>query len=446
LSGNHATARGVTFQHGTHPAEMKDATCGLPVERMPFVKEYVLPLSQHTGAPSRPIVGPGQRVRRGQMLAAPDGFISTALHSPVAGTVRGIELRPHPTGKRMPSMVIDIDPFDSQRFEPRDERPDESSSVEEVVRMVQEAGLVGLGGAAFPSHVKLKVPEGRRAKFVILNGCECEPYLTCDHRLMVERAPEVIRGLRTIMRLVNAERGYVGVEGNKPDAIERLREEIGGDETIRIVELQVKYPQGAEKMLIESIFKREVPSGKLPLDLEMVVNNVGTAAALADLYDTGLPLIERLVTVTGSGVRRPGNLLVPIGTPISELLDYCGGLHPNTREVIMGGPMMGAAQKNLEVPVLKGTSGVLAFTQPTPRYQEEACIRCGRCLEACPMYLNPSRLASLTREERPEDLGTHNIFDCCECASCSYVCPSFIPLVQLMRLGKALVRQQKASS
>jgi electron transport complex protein RnfC len=263
---------------------------------------------------------------------------------------------------------------------------------------------------------------------------------------MVERAPDVIQGLRTIMRLVDAVRGYVGIEANKPDAIETLRAEIGEDETLRVVELEVKYPQGAEKMLIEAIFRREVPSGKLPLDLEMVVNNVGTAAALADLFATGQPLIERVVTVSGPGVRRPANLLVPIGTPVSAVLDYCGGLSAQTREVIVGGPMMGVTQKHLDVPVLKGTSGVLAFTEPPARVEETACIRCGRCLEACPMYLNPSRLSLLTRDERAEDLDAHHIFDCCECASCSYVCPSYIPLVQWMRLGKALVRQRKASS
>jgi electron transport complex protein RnfC len=438
--------KAATFRHGTHPAEMKERTQALPIERMPFVDEYVLPLSQHTGAPSRPIVLPGERVRRGQMIAAADGFISTALHSPVAGTVKAIELRPHPGGKRLPAVVVATDRFDSQRFEPRDDRPTELTPLDDVVRRVQDAGLVGLGGAAFPSHVKLKIPEGRRARFSILNGCECEPYLTCDHRVMSERSTDVLRGLRLIMHLTGAERGYIGVEQNKPDAIERLLHESDGDETVTVVALEVKYPQGAEKMLIDAIFKREVPSGKLPLDLEMVVNNVGTAVALADLFADGRPLIERVVTVTGPGVRRPANLVVPIGTPLNRLLEYCGGLHATTREVILGGPMMGAAQKSLDVPILKGTSGVLAFTEPPPTLEEQPCIRCGRCLEACPMHLNPSRLAILTREERDADLAALHVADCFECASCSYVCPSYIPLVQLIRMGKAMVRQRKASS
>ena len=434
--------RSKTFLHGVHPEEMKELTAALPVERMPFVKEYVLPLAQHTGAPARPVVLPGDRVERGQMIAAADGFISTALHAPVTGMVRGIELRPHPNGKRQLSVVIEADPFSGQRLIRGLERPHDAMPDAEIVRRVQDAGLVGLGGAAFPSHVKLQVPEGRRVRFVMLNGCECEPYLTCDHRVMVERAAAVLEGLRILMRRVGAERGYVGVELNKPDAIRALREAAG--EGIEIVPLEVKYPQGAEKMLIDAIFRREVPSGKLPLDLEIVVNNVGTSAALADLFATGQPLIERVVTVSGPGVRRPGNLLVPLGTPLRELLDYCGGLHPQTRQVILGGPMMGIAQKDLDAPIIKGVSGVLAFTEPAPMIEEDPCIRCGRCLEACPMFLNPSRLALLTRNEQVDELREHHILDCFECASCSFSCPSHIPLVQLIRVGKAIVRQHKA--
>jgi electron transport complex protein RnfC len=438
-------SRVATFRHGVHPDELKEATRGLPIERMPFVDEYVLPLSQHTGAPSRPLVVPGDRVARGRMIAAPDGFLSTALHAPVTGTVRSIELRPHPNGVRLPAIVLRADPFDSQQFEPTSRKPHEALSAEETVRHVQEAGLVGLGGAAFPTHVKFRLPDGKRARFVIINGCECEPYLTCDHRVMVERPAEILRGLRIIKHQVGAERGYVGVELNKLDAIDALKQAADGDDAIEIVPLEVKYPQGAEKMLIDAIFRREVPSGRLPLDLEMIVNNVGTTAALADLFDRGQPLIERVVTVTGPGVRRPANLLVPLGTPLRALLDHCGGLHDDTTQVILGGPMMGMAQKNLDVPITKGTSGVLAFNRPVSMIQEDPCIRCGRCLESCPIFLNPSRLAALVRHERVEELGTLNVVDCCECASCSFVCPSHIPLVQLMRVGKAMVRQHESS-
>ena len=436
--------RVATFHHGVHPDELKELTRDLPVERMPFVDEYVLPLSQHTGAPSRPLVLPGDRVERGQRIGAHDGYISTALHAPVTGTVSGIELRPHPNGRRSPAIVIRTDPFSSQRLKHALEIPSRSEANAEVVQAVQEAGLVGLGGAAFPTHVKFQVPDGKKAEFVIINGCECEPYLTCDHRVMVEHSDAVIDGLRIIMEQVGAGRGYVGVELNKPDAISALKESAAGDPRIRVIPLEVKYPQGAEKMLIDAIFHKEVPTGKLPLDLEIVVNNVGTTAALSELFETGKPLIERVVTVSGPGVRRPANLMVPLGTPVAKVLEYCGGLLPETQQVILGGPMMGAAQKNLEAPVIKGTSGILAFIEPPPVVHEDPCIRCGRCLEACPIFLNPSRLSLLTRNEQVEELATLNVTDCCECASCSFVCPSHIPLVQLMRVGKAMVRQRKA--
>jgi len=442
VKGLVALTGSATFRHGIHPAERKEQTEGLPIERMPFVDEYVLPLSQHTGAPSRPLVGPGMRVTRGQMIAAADGFISTALHAPVTGTVRAVELRSHPNGQRMPSIVIRTDPYSGQRVNGAPVRSVEELSVQEVARSVQQAGIVGLGGAAFPSHVKLQLPEGKQAKFVILNGCECEPYLTCDHRIMVERPATVLRGLRMIMRQLGAARGYVGVELNKPDAIEALRAHAAQYDEIEIVPLRVKYPQGAEKMLIDAIFHKEVPSGKLPLDLEIVVNNVGTAAAMVDLFEKGQPLIERVVTVTGPGVRRPANLLVPLGTPLGEILDYCGGLDPATRQVIFGGPMMGLAQKRLDVPVIKGVSGVLTLTRPVRLVEEDPCIRCGRCLDACPMFLNPSRLALLARVEQVDALKDHNIMDCFECASCSFSCPSNIPLVQMIRVGKAMVRAQ----
>ena len=435
-------ARTPTFRHGVHPEERKERTRHLPIERMPFVGRYVVPLSQHTGAPSRPLVGPGQRVLRGQIIAAPDGLISTAQHAPVTGTVRAIELWEHPGGQRVPAIVIDIDPFDGQRLHAVAPPDFSSLPAADVVRRVQEAGLVGLGGAAFPTHVKLKLQQGKRAQFVILNGCECEPYLTCDHRVMVERASDVIRGLDMILRLVGAGRGYLGVELNKPDAIEALRAAAAGREDLRVVPLAVKYPQGAEKMLIDAIFHREVPSGKLPLDLEIVVHNVGTAVALTELFGQGKPLIERVVTVSGPGIRRPANLLVPVGTPLEDVLRHCGGLHPDTRQVILGGPMMGLAQKSLDVPIIKGISGVLALTRPAALREEHPCIRCGRCLEVCPMFLNPSRISAVARGEATEGLAALHVVDCCECASCSFVCPSNIPLVHWMRVSKALVRQR----
>ncbi len=432
-----------TFRHGVHPPERKEQTHALAIERMPFVEEYLLPLNQHIGAPCKPTVQVGQKVQRGQIIAEPGGFVSVALHAPVSGSVTAIELRPHASGKKVPTIVLSADAYSSQKVTPLSVPDPKSADSSDLLDCIQHGGLVGLGGAAFPTHVKLSVPKGKRVQFVILNGCECEPYLTCDHRVMSERADAVKRGLEWIMQLTNAERGYIGVENNKPDAIEILRATAGSDR-VEIVALQVKYPQGAEKMLIDAILKKEVPSGGLPLDLEIVVQNVGTAAALADLFERGQPLIERAVTITGPGIRRPQNLLVPIGTPVQAVIEHCGGLLPDAKQVVLGGPMMGMAQKDLSVPVMKGTSGILVLTELQQVSHEMPCIRCGRCVEACPMFLNPSRLAQLARAERTDELGNFHVLDCFECASCSYSCPSHIPLVQLIRMGKALVRQKDA--
>jgi electron transport complex protein RnfC len=402
-------AHPATFSHGVHPVEHKEATSALPIERMPFVDEYVMPLSQHIGAPSRCAVEVGQRVHRGQLIAEPGGFVSTALHAPVTGTVRAIELRLHPNGKMMPAIVLEADPYDSQRL-PESAPVDVASlTPKEMVERVQLGGLVGLGGAAFPSHVKFQVPEDKPVRCVVINGCECEPYLT----------------------------------DNKPDAIAALR---AVSSEIEVIPLQVKYPQGAEKMILDAVFDLEVPAGGLPLDVGMLVNNVGTTAALADLFDRGIPLIERVVTVTGPAVAQPRNLLVPLGTPLSAVIEHCGGLRADVRQVVLGGPMMGMAQKSLDVPVLKGSSGILCLDRATAvafQEQELPCIRCGRCLEACPLFLNPTRLAQLIAAERVDELEANHLPNCFECAACSFACPSRIPLVQWMRVGKAMLRNRK---
>ena len=436
-----------TFSHGVHPDEKKEPTEKLPIERMPFVDEYVVPLTQHIGAPAKALVKPGDKVARGQIIAKPGGFISTAHHAPVTGTVRTIELRSNPNGKLMPSIVIGIDPYSSQRFNSPPLKDPNTLSPKEVSAGIQNAGIVGLGGAAFPSHVKVLVPEGKKVEFVVLNGCECEPYLTCDHRVMLENTSAIVKGLQFIIKQVGAKRGYIGVENNKADAIKALIDEAASDPNIEVVPLQVKYPQGAEKMLIEAILHKEVPAGgKIPLDIDIVVNNVGTAAAITDLFEKGMPLIERVVTVTGEAVTRPKNLMVPLGTPVSAVLEHCGVDFTKLKQLIIGGPMMGMSQKNPDIPVIKGTSGILAFESvPFKKLKEVACIRCGRCLEGCPMYLNPSRLAIIVQAELSEELEEYHILDCFECASCSFTCPSNIPIVQMIRLGKAMLRQKKAS-
>lgn len=409
---------------------------------MPFIEEYVLPLSQHIGAPAVPCVSQGQSVARGQTIAEPGGFVSTSVHSPVTGTVRAIEPRPHPSGKLLPAIVIAADPYSSQKIHRTGTVHPGSLSNQDMVAGIQQAGIVGLGGAAFPSHVKLSLPEGRRIRFLIANGCECEPYLTCDDRLMQERAGAVVRGSQILMEHLGVERTLVGIESNKPAAIQAIEKALLP--SMEVVPLEVKYPQGAEKMLIRALLEKEVPTGGLPLDIQVLVNNVGTMAAIADFLDSGIPLIERVVTVTGPGIAKPRNLLVPLGTPVSSVIEYCGGLLPEAYQVVLGGPMMGVAQKDLNVPVIKGTSGILALVRPAVEKADEyPCIRCGRCLDACALSLNPTRLAQLARAERVEALEDYHALDCFECGSCSFVCPSRIPLVQWIRFGKALVREAR---
>lgn len=434
-----------SFAHGIHPPEHKELTAHRPIERMPFVDELVLPLSQHIGAPSRAVVTVGDQVTRGQLVAEPGGYVSVALHAPATGTIAAIERRLHPNGQLMDAIVLRVDPYATQRVLAADPVDPRTLSEDELVARIQGAGLVGLGGAAFPSHVKVRVPEGKRVRAVVINGAECEPYLTCDHRVMVERARDVLRGTLILMHNVGARRAYIGVELNKPEAIAALRAVAPAH--VEVLGLTVKYPQGAEKHLIKAIFDREIPRGGLPIDLELVVNNVGTMAALADLFDRGIPLIERVITVSGPAIRRPKNLLVPIGTPLAAVVAHCGGMLPTVRQVVVGGPMMGQAQKSLDVPVLKGTSGVLFLDRvEIAARREHPCIRCGRCVEACPMFLNPARLTRLVRYERTDDLATSHLASCLECASCSFVCPSGIPLVQYLRMGKAMVRAAKKAA
>ncbi|MEA3291881.1 MAG: electron transport complex subunit RsxC, partial [Pseudomonadota bacterium] len=303
-------------------------------------------------------------------------------------------------------------------------------------------GVGGMGGAAFPSHVKYSLPEGQQIDMLLVNGAECEPFLTNDHRLMVERTAALLHGIEILLHNLGAQEAVIGVELNKPDAIEALERHIDPSQPVRVAPLHVKYPQGAEKMLIKAIFNREIPAGQLPRDLGLAVNNVGTVVAIADWFDTGMPLIERILTVSGPGVENPANLVVPLGTPVREVLRYCGGMKEDTMEIVMGGPMMGMPIASLDVPVLKGTSGLLVFTETESfRPKEYPCIRCGRCLEACPHFLNPSRLARLSKARMFDETQNYFVMDCVECGACTYSCPSGIPIVQLIRTAKSQLRQ-----
>jgi electron transport complex protein RnfC len=431
-----------SFRHGVHPNEHKE-TAEVPITRMPFVEHYELPLGQHLGAPARPIVRPGDSVRRGQQVAEPGGYVSTSLHSPVTGRVRAVARRRHPFGAQTETIVIEADPFDTQEFSAQGPIDWKSLSREAFVEHVQQAGLVGLGGAAFPSHVKYNPPADKPVQWLVLNGSECEPFLTCDHRVMAERPAAVLQGARILGYMLGVEGIKIGVEQNKASAIEALRTESADDPSIEVLALPVKYPQGAEKMLIKAIFGREVPAGGLPLDIGIVVNNVATMAALADYFACQQPLIERVVTVAGPGIGRAANLLVPLGTPVREVLAQCD-LLAETRQVVMGGPMMGQPLPSLDVPVIKGTSGLLAFTDAElEQRQEYNCLRCGKCLDACANFLNPARLARLARARRYDLLEANFALDCMECGGCSYTCPSGIPIAQLVRVAKQVLRERK---
>ena len=435
-----------SFKHGIHPEEHKAQTSGEPIGRMPFPDEVVLPLSQHLGAPSKPVVKPGDKVYRGQLIAGSDGFLSVPLHASVTGRVRSIEKHIHPTGRMVDSIIINTDPNSPQTLYNEGTIPWRNRSTGDLIAAIQAGGFVGLGGAAFPTHVKFSVPDGKRVQFLLINGCECEPYLTTDHRIMLEYADSILLGIRIVQDMLGAEKTYFGVEDNKWDAIRALRDRVPDDLNCEILPLKTKYPQGAEKMLITAVLHREVPRGRLPIDVQVMVSNVGTVAGIGDLFAYGQPLIERVVTVTGPAIKNPSTLLIPLGTRLRDILEYCGGLTPDAKQVLFGGPMMGSPQYNLEVPILKGTSGIVCLGEvQAPERHEYPCIRCSACLDACPVFLNPSQLGSLARNGRYEEMLKLNIMDCMECGSCSYVCPSNIPLVQRFRVSKGLLRvkQQK---
>ena len=436
---------GRTFAHGVHPPESKGLTAEVAVRRLPFPEEIVLPLRQHAGKPARPIVRRGDRVARGDRIAEADGFVSVPIHASAAGTVTAIELWPHPDGSMAEAIRIAVDRWSPQIPRPRSVPHWEGLTPAQVVTAVQDAGVVGLGGAAFPAHVKLAPPADAHIEVLIANGAECEPYLTTDHRTMVEFPERVHFGIRVMMHALGVARAVIGVERNKPDAIERLRATLPSDLDVTIMPLTVKYPQGAEKMLIETVLGREVPSGRLPMHVGVVVQNVGTLGCIGEVFETGDPLIERIVTITGPGVGRPGNLIVPVGTKLRDALAACGGLREDATEILFGGPMMGLSQSDLDTPLTKGTTGVVVLTEAeTAGRQTYPCIQCGRCLEACPVFLDPSRLGGLAQLGCYEAMAAEHLADCMLCGSCSYVCPSNIPLAQMFALGKAALRRPKS--
>jgi electron transport complex protein RnfC len=437
----------LSFKHGVHPPENKDVTSGIASRRFPFPDEIILPLSQHIGAPAEALVKPGDRVERGDIIAAAAGFISSSVHASAAGTVKSIELWPHPSGVMAPSIRIAVDPNSTQMRRPRIVPRWQDVKDEDLSKEIGKAGIVGLGGAAFPSHVKLNPPKDQPIDLLLINGCECEPYLTSDHRTMLERPDDVHLGIRIALKALGITRAVIGIEANKPDAIEMMRNTAPEDLDVTIQPLQVKYPQGAEKMLIKAVTGREVPSGALPSAIGALVQNVATSANVAAVFATGQPLIERIITVTGQGIGKPGNWVIPFGTKLRDVIEQCGGLTDDAAEIVFGGPMMGLGQANLDVPILKATGGILILSKDECKRQDILpCIRCGKCLEVCPIFLNPQLMGALARAERFEELETEaNLNDCMLCGCCSYVCPSNIPLSQLFMAARIQLKRLAAS-
>ncbi len=427
------------YYGGVHPSERKEFSEHLALKRFPDPKTVVIPLSQHAGAPANPIVQVGDNVLVGQKIGEAAAFISSPVHSSVSGKVVAIEDRPHPTRGQCLSVVIESDGKNTLHESVKPNKSLDSLTPDEIVEIVREAGIVGMGGAGFPTAVKLKPP--KPIDTILLNGCECEPLLTADHRVLLEYADDVIFGLQAIMKTVDAPKGLIVIEDNKQDAIALLKEKCEGLDGIEVVEVKTKYPQGAEKMLIKRVMGKQVPRGGLPADVGAVVANISTTKAIADVLKTGMPLIERVVTVTGERIQNPGNFIVKIGTSVQELLDYCGGIAGEDVMVKAGGPMMGFELKDMAAPIIKGSNGIIAVD--TDETKEQPCIKCGRCVDVCPMELSPLYFSKYADEENWQGMKDKNVMDCVECRCCEYICSSKIPLVTKIKAGKNAVRGMK---
>ena len=427
------------YNGGVHPEENKELAENLPLKKFPEPETVVIPLSMHVGKPAVPVVKAGDTVKLGQKIAEADGFVSSNIHSSVSGTVVAVEPRKHPNRGMVESIVIRSDGKNTPDESVRPNKPLEELSPEEIVDIVKGKGITGMGGAGFPTFIKLK--PGKPIDTVLLNGCECEPYLTADHRVLLEYADDVIYGLKAIMKAVDAPKGIIVIEDNKPDAIALLQSRTEGIDNIEVQTVRTKYPQGAEKTLIKNVLKRLVPSGGLPADVGTVVDNVSTAVAISDAIQKGMPLVERAVSVTGEHIANPGNYMVKIGTSVKALIDYCGGITGEDVTVKMGGPMMGFPLTDEEVPVIKGTNGVIAID--TDHTKEEECIKCGRCVDVCPMELAPLNFAKYVKEGNAQALLDNHIRDCFECGCCQYICSSKIPLVERIRTGKKMIMEVK---
>ena len=438
---------GVTFKGGIHPPHFKEQTEQVAIEICPVPKTVVIPLQQHIGAPCDPIVKVGDNVKVGQKIGESKAFVSANVHSSVSGVVKSIEPRYTSGGTKAMCVIIESDdklevdegikPYDIDKL-----------SKEEILAIIKEAGLTGMGGAGFPTHVKLSPPKDKVIDALVINGAECEPYLTADHRIMLEKPENVILGAKAVKKALGVEKCYIAIENNKPDAIDVMTKALKGEVGIEVTELITKYPQGDEKRIINAVLGRKVPSGGLPMDVGVVVNNVGTIATIGNLFRTGMPVIERVVTITGDAVANPKNLLVRIGTSFKEAIEQCGGYKGEPKKLVNGGPMMGIAQFTDEVPVIKGTSGILVLGNKTAKLPEPMnCIRCGKCVDVCPVNLEPLFISKLSLLGKFDEAQSYHPLDCIECGSCSFICPSKRRLLESIRVAKReiIAKSRKAA-
>ncbi len=430
-----------TFAGGIHPVfDGKKFSFNKPIRVAPLFEKYYIPVQQNIGAPPKVVATVGQEVKKGDLIAEANGFVSVPLHAPTSGVIEAINKQPGPMGTLVDSIILKADGKDEWgTLLPHLDWREESADT--LKNRIREAGIVGMGGAAFPTAVKLSPPEDKKITTLIINGAECEPYLTADHRLLLEATEKVLIGAAIMGKILNIRDIYIGVELNKTDAINILIEKAKPYE-INIIGLKVQYPQGAEKQLIYAVTQRKVPNGGLPMDSGVVVQNAGTACAVFEAVTEGKPLIERITTVTGEAITNAGNWRVKIGTRAEDLVKSVGGVNCEPKKIIMGGPMMGFAQKSLDIAIQKNSSGLLLLNN-APQYQSTHCIRCGRCLNACPMNLNPSLLGTFIESEKFDDAKKINLMDCMECGACAYICPAHRPLVQHIRRAKAEIRNQQ---
>ena len=428
----------LTFKGGIHPDDMKEATRKKPIIDLSPSEEMIYPLSQHIGAPANPCVQVGDRVLMGQKIAEANGFVSANVHASVSGTVTAIEPRMHHSGNKVMCIVVKNDGQDEMcpNIMPKDYK---TMEVKDIVEVVREAGIVGMGGATFPTHVKLSPPPEKKIDYVIVNGAECEPYLTSDHRVMLETPDHVIEGLKILMKVFGLKEGYIAIETNKPDAIETMKEFAAKEHEVKInvVKVKTKYPQGSEKHLVKAVTGRTVPSGKLPMDVGCVVDNIDTCAAIARAFMFGTPLMSRIVTVSGDCIKNPSNYSVRIGTNVEHVISKCGELLKPVAKVIMGGPMMGVSMPDTSVPIVKGSSGILAFSDEAVMVKtHQNCLRCGRCVEGCPMNLLPNMIKEAVCSGDSERFEKLNVMDCIQCGSCVFVCPAEQNPLQYVRTAR----------